>query len=82
MCLAIPGKVIELSSADEIVVIGRVDFSGIVKEINLSFVPEVEVGQYVLTHVGFAISILDENAAKQSLHTLYELSESANEIPR
>ena len=67
MCLAVPGKVIKISDDDPLLKMGKVSFSGVVKEVSLAYVPEVEVGDYVIVHVGFAISKVDEQAAKQTL---------------
>ena len=73
MCLGIPGKLIEVSESEPPLRMGRVDFNGIVKEINLTFVPEAEVGDYVVVHVGFAISSIDEEAAKLTFEYLQQL---------
>jgi hydrogenase expression/formation protein HypC len=75
MCLGIPGKVVEVEGSDLGLVQGKVDFGGIVKDVNLSFTPEVEVGQYVVVHVGFSISTLDEDEAVRALEHLRELGE-------
>lgn len=75
MCLAVPAKVIELSTGDPLTRTGRVDFGGVVKEINLAFTPEAEIGDYVLVHVGFAISILKEAEAQKVLAELAALDE-------
>jgi len=72
MCLAIPGKIISLEGSD-LNRKGRVDFSGIVKEANLSFVPEAGIGDYVIVHVGFAISKVDEEAAQHVFEYLREM---------
>ncbi len=66
MCLGIPGKVLEIFEANG-TRMGRVDFSGIQKEICLAYVPEVEVGDYTIVHVGFAITRLDEESALETL---------------
>jgi hydrogenase expression/formation protein HypC len=66
MCLAIPGRVEEITS-DGVIRIGRVNFGGVVKRVCLDYVPEVEVGDYTIVHVGFAISKIDEETAKQTL---------------
>lgn len=71
MCLAIPGKLIEKKEANG-VLSGRVQFGGIVREACLDFLPEVEVGDYVLVHVGFAISKVNEEEAKTSLEFLQQ----------
>jgi len=66
MCLAIPGKVEEISIEGELR-IGRVNFGGIVKRVCLDYVPELEVGDYTIVHVGFALSKIDEETALQTL---------------
>jgi len=71
MCLAIPGKILTTEVRDGIRV-GRVQFGGITRETCLEFVPEASVGEYVIVHVGFAISIVDREEAERS----YELLES------
>lgn len=75
MCLAVPAKVLDLSSGDPLTRTGRVDFGGVVKEINLAFTPEATTGDYVLVHVGFAISVLDETEAQKVLAELAALDE-------
>ena len=72
MCLAIPGRILSAEGSD-IARTGRVDFGGIVKEINLAFVPEAEIGDHVLVHVGFAICVLDEAEARRVFDHLQEL---------
>ena len=79
MCLAIPGKLIEISGTEPFSRTGKVDFSGIVKEVNLAYVPEVKVGDYVVVHVGFAISVVDEEEAKKVFEYLDQIDE-LNEI--
>ena len=66
MCLAIPGKVEEIST-DGLIRVGRVNFGGVVKNVCLDYVPEVEVGDYTIVHVGFAIAKIDEETAEQTL---------------
>lgn len=66
MCLAIPGKVEEITE-DSGLRMGRVNFGGVVKRVCLDYVPEVQVGDYTIVHVGFAISKIDEETAKQTL---------------
>jgi hydrogenase expression/formation protein HypC len=75
MCLAIPGKVLDVSGDDPIMRTGRVDFGGIVKEINLAYVPEAQVGEYVIVHAGFAISTLDEAEAGKVFEYLREIGD-------
>lgn len=76
MCLAVPGRVIEIEGEGELRV-GRVDFSGVKRQASLAYVPEVELGDYVLVHVGFAISRIDEEVAHQTLEALREMGELA-----
>jgi len=74
MCLAIPGKIIQIDSAmDEIFRVAKVSFNGIVKQVNLSMVPEAKTGDYVLVHVGSAISIVDEDEAKKTMNILMQM---------
>lgn len=75
MCLAIPGKIITITDEGEITRQGTVDFAGIRKAVNLAFVPDAKKGDYVLVHVGFAISRIDEKAAEQVFETLREMEE-------
>ena len=76
MCLAVPGKVIDIEGDGELRM-GRVDFSGVQRQACLAYVPEVAVGDYVLVHVGFAISRIDEEAAHETLAALKEMGELA-----
>ncbi len=64
MCLGIPGKVIQTYREHD-VLMGKVDFSGVVKQVCLEHVDQVQIGQYVLVHVGFALSYIDEDEAKR-----------------
>ena len=73
MCLAIPGRVTTISGNDPLMKTGLVNFGGILKEVNLVYVAEVKVDDYVIVHVGFAISILDEKEAQKVFDTLNEL---------
>lgn len=73
MCLAIPGRVTTICGSDPLMKTGQVSFGGILKEINLAYVPEVKVDDYVIVHVGFAISILNEKEAQKVFDTLSEL---------
>jgi hydrogenase expression/formation protein HypC len=86
MCLAVPGRVVEIIDGGDVAFrVGKVDFGGIRKEINLAYVPEAEVGKYVLVHVGFAISVIDEDEAQRVFKYLEELGglqEELGEIPQ
>ncbi len=75
MCIGIPGKVIEVYQQDGLPM-GKVEFGGILKEICLAYTPEARVGQYVLVHVGFAISRIDEAEAEQTFSCLQEIGEA------
>ena len=76
MCLSIPGKLIEITSQlDETFRIGKVSFDGILKEVSLTLVPEANVGDYVMVHVGAAISTIDEEEAKKTFDLLKQLGE-------
>jgi hydrogenase expression/formation protein HypC len=66
MCLAIPGRV-EAITTDGMIRVGRVNFGGVIKNVCLDFVPEVEVGDYTIVHVGFALSKIDEETAELTL---------------
>lgn len=76
MCLSIPGKLIGISAAlDETFRVGKVSFDGIVKEVSLTLVPEAKVGDFVMVHVGAAISIVDEEEAQKTFELLKQLDE-------
>ena len=76
MCLSIPGKLIEIvAELDPTFRIGKVDFEGIKKEVNLSMVPEAKIGDYVLVHVGAAISIINEEQAKETFDLIKQMGE-------
>jgi hydrogenase expression/formation protein HypC len=78
MCLAIPGKVLQKEDREG-ALIGRVDFGGITRQVQLDFVPEAEVGDYVIVHVGFALSRLDAQEAARTLALLKEMGVLAEE---
>ncbi len=77
MCLAVPGQILSIAGDDPLMRMGRIRFGGIVKEVSLACVPEAEVGDYVLVHVGFAISKLDEEEAQRVLAYLRNTDELA-----
>ncbi|MEZ4622412.1 MAG: HypC/HybG/HupF family hydrogenase formation chaperone [Caldilineaceae bacterium] len=79
MCLGIPGKVVEIYETDAIRM-GRVDFGGVQKEVCLAYVPEIEVGDYTIIHVGFAITKLDEASAQETLALFQEMGVLAEEL--
>ncbi len=77
MCLAIPGKIESINSAesDPLLSRGKVNFGGILKEVSLAYVPEARLGDYVIVHVGFAISIVQEEEAKKVFEYLEKMGE-------
>ncbi len=76
MCLAIPGKVLSITAPEDATFrFGKISFAGIIKEVNLSMVPEAVVGDYVLVHVGVAISVVDEAEAQITFQYLKEMGE-------
>ena len=75
MCLAIPGKVIETYTDGGGMRMAKVQFGGVVREACLEYVPETKVGEYVLVHVGFAISTVDEEEARRTYEALAELGQ-------
>lgn len=80
MCLAIPGKVLSCEDLG-FARTGRVQFGGTVRQVRLDFVPEAAVGDYVMVHVGFAISKVDEQEARRTYQLLAELGALENELP-
>jgi hydrogenase expression/formation protein HypC len=77
MCLAIPGKITSVTGEDPLIRTGKIDFGGILKEASLAYVPEAKVGDYVIVHVGFAISRVDEEEAQKVFEYLREMDELA-----
>ena len=73
MCLGVPGKITKIVDDDTGMKMGKVNFGGISKEVCLAYVPEAKVGDYVIVHVGFAISIVDEEEAKQVFDYLAQI---------
>jgi hydrogenase expression/formation protein HypC len=80
MCLGIPGKVIELYTLHGLQM-GKVDFGGVVKEACLEYLPDIQIGDYTIIHVGFGISQLDEAEAQRTLALLREMDMLAGELP-
>jgi hydrogenase expression/formation protein HypC len=77
MCLAIPGKITSVTGEDPLMRMGKIDFGGILKEASLAYVPEAKVGDYVIVHVGFAISRVDEDEAQKVFEYLREMEDLA-----
>lgn len=79
MCLAIPGKITQIYQKDSLHM-AKIDFGGISREICLAYTPEAKVGDYALIHVGFAISLMDEDEAQETLKLIREVTGFENEI--
>lgn len=79
MCLGIPGKIIEIYQKNSLRM-AKIDFGGIVKEACLAYTPEARVGEYALIHVGFAISLMDEEEAQETLKLIREVVDIENEV--
>jgi hydrogenase expression/formation protein HypC len=78
MCLAVPGKILTIDGEGAFMRTGKVDFAGVRRQVNLAYVPGVKIGDYVLVHVGFAISIIDEQEAQRVFDDLDELASSSH----
>ena len=79
MCLAIPGKISSIESDDPIMRTGKVDFGGVIREVNLAYVPEANLGDYVVVHAGFALNVVDEAEAARILETIDEIESLGDE---
>ena len=77
MCLAVPGKITSIAGDDPYSRVGKIDFGGVLKEASLAYVPEAQVGDYVIVHVGFALSRVDEEEALKVFEYLREIEELA-----
>ncbi len=79
MCLGVPGKIVDIYDSGDLRM-GKVSFGGVIKEVCLAYVPEARVGDYTVIHVGFALSILDEAEALQTLNVLQQLGGVEEEL--
>ena len=79
MCLGIPGKIIDIYEANGLRM-GKVDFGGVTKEVCLAYVPEAKIGDYTVIHVGFALNILDEAEALETLELLRQIGAVGEEL--
>ena len=83
MCLGVPGKVIKIEENELGMTMGQVSFGGIVKEVCLAYTPDVQLDDYVIVHVGFAISKIDEEEAMEVFEYLRQIDELADlEVPQ
>ncbi len=80
MCLAVPGKLTDIYEKDSLRM-AKIDFGGVIREICLAYTPEAKIGDYALVHVGFAISLMDETEAQETLQLLKQVSEADHEAP-
>jgi hydrogenase expression/formation protein HypC len=76
MCLGVPGVIKEITNTEPLLRAGKVDFEGTAKEVNLSLVPDANIGDYVVVHAGFALSIIDEEEAKEISKLLFDQARS------
>jgi hydrogenase expression/formation protein HypC len=79
MCLGVPGKILEIYEGDGLRM-AKIDFGGAVREACLEYLPEVQVGEYVIVHVGFAISVVSEKDAQETLAILQEIADIEAEL--
>lgn len=75
MCLAVPGRVLDIAGDDPLLRTGRVSFNGVIKTISFTCAPEAKVGDYVLVHVGLAISVVDEKEAEETFQYLRQMGD-------
>ena len=80
MCLAIPGLILSTAGDDPLMRTARVDFGGVVKEINLAYTPEARISDYVLVHVGFALTVIDAAEAEKVFEHLERIGEIEAEL--
>ncbi len=79
MCLGVPGKIIEIYQGGELLM-GKIDFGGVTREVCLAYVPEAKVGDYAMIHVGFALNLMSEQEAQESLDLLRQLADVEEKI--
>jgi hydrogenase expression/formation protein HypC len=79
MCLGVPGKIIERYELNGLPM-GKIDFGGVIREACLSYVPEAQVGEYTIIHVGFALNVISEEEAQETLSLLREIADFEAEI--
>ena len=79
MCLAVPGKVIDISARDPLLPTARVNFGGVIKDVSLAYTPQARPGDYVLAHVGFAMTVINEVEAARTLQALREVAAAVAE---
>jgi len=80
MCLGVPGKIIEIYHTNDLLM-GKIDFGGVTREACLEYVPEAKVGDYTIIHVGFALNLISEDEAHETLEMLRAIAEMGGEDP-
>lgn len=80
MCLGVPGKIVEIYTFDGLSM-GKIDFGGVTREACLAYVPEAKVGDYTIIHVGFALNLVSEEEAQETLALLNQIAEAGGEDP-
>jgi len=73
MCLAVPGQILQISGDNDLSRMGKINFAGIQKEISLAYLPEANINDYVIVHAGFAIALIDQQEALETLKAFQEL---------
>ncbi len=81
MCLAVPGKVLEIANDEQGLPMAKVSFGGIAKQVCMAYVPEAQVGDYVVVHAGFALNRLDESEANEVFELLRQIGEADADQP-
>ena len=79
MCLAVPGKIIDIYNVNGLIM-GKIDFGGVTRDACLAYIPEAKIGDYTIIHVGFALNLLDEKEAKETLALLDEIEDLDDEV--
>jgi len=80
MCLAVPGKIIEIEGTDPLTRMGKVEFSGVIKDINLAYVPEAKINDYVIVHVGFALERINADEAIKLIEDINSLNGDGDDL--
>jgi len=80
MCLGVPGKIVEIHEANGLLM-GKIDFGGVTREACLTYVPEASIGDYTVIHVGFALHLISEEEAQETLELLRQIAEISEEDP-
>jgi len=80
MCLGVPGKIIDIYELNGLMM-GKIDFGGVIREACLAYVPEAQIGDYTVIHVGFALHLISEEEANETLELLRQISEIDSEAP-